>query len=149
MKKLWKKLFAITAVSLTISLAGLVMSGQILAQTRCVDNENGTVTDSSTGLMWQKALAGPMDWYPAMSHASNMSLGGHSGWRLPSKDELVGLYNSQCKDMMDVQNKTYWSATTYSYDAPYAWYVSFYNGYVNSSSKFSSSYYARPVRTAP
>ncbi len=84
MKKLWKKLLAITAVSLTISLAGLVMAGQVFgaAPPQCVDNGNGTVTDNTTGLMWQKATVGLMNWDAAMIYASNMLLGGLSGWRL-------------------------------------------------------------------
>ncbi len=149
MKKLWKKLLAITAVSLTISLAGLVVSGPVFCfgPPQCVDNKNGTVTDNTTGLMWQRATDGLMNWDAAMIHASNMLLGGLSGWRLPSKDELVGLYNSECKKNMDVKGAAYWSATIDASVTENPWVVHFYNGLVAYGNK-SYSYYARAVRTA-
>lgn len=71
---------------------------------QCVGNEDGsTVTDVGAGLMWQTATAGQMNWDAAMSYASGLTLGGNSDWRLPNKDELKGLYDSPCKDMMDVR----------------------------------------------
>jgi hypothetical protein len=76
------------------------MSGTAFAE-RCVDNGDGTVADNSTGLMWQKATAGEMSWDAARRYASGLSLGGRSGWRLPSRYALQGLYNSPCKDVMD------------------------------------------------
>ncbi len=155
MNKLWKKLLAITAVSLTISLVGLVISGPVFGSgspdsPQCVDNGNGTVTDNNARLMWQKATDGPMNWDAAMSHASNMSLGGLSGWRLPTVDELKGLYNSSCKNMMDVKSSWdnyYWSATTFADNTYYAWRVYFSNGVVNVYYK-SDRYYVRAVRAA-
>ena len=84
-----------------LCLTGLFLSGTAFAD-RCVDNGDGTVTDNGTGLMWQKATAGPMNWNDARSYASGLSLGGHSGWGLPNRDELSGLYHSPCKEMMKV-----------------------------------------------
>lgn len=101
----------IVTVALMLCLTGLVMSGTAFAD-RCVDNGDGTITDNGAGLMWQKATDGRMNWNDAMSYASGLSLGGHSGWRLPNKDELVGLYNSECKNLMNVRSVRYWSSTT-------------------------------------
>ncbi|WP_031388478.1 Lcl C-terminal domain-containing protein [Desulfonatronum thiodismutans] len=140
-----KKLFAIAILAVTLCLTGLVVSGAALAQP-CVDNGDGTVTDNGTGLMWQKATAGPMNWFAAMSYANSLSLGGHLGWRLPSKDVLVNLYHSHCKSMMEVVSPLfYWSSTTNAGLMYVAWLVDFGNGVVYGSSK-SHSYYVRAVR---
>ena len=88
-----------------------------------LDMGDGTIIDAHAALMWQKATAGPMDWSDAMSYASGLSLGGHSDWKLPTKDELVGLYNSECKKLMDVQSSYYWSSTTGVYGKNGAWLV--------------------------
>ncbi len=139
-----KKLIAVAILAVTLCLSGLAVSGTALAQ-QCVDNGDGTVTDNSTGLMWQKATAGPMNWHSAMSYASGLSMGGHSGWRLPSRDELANLYHSPCKSMMEVVSSHYWSSTTHALDTNHAWLVNFYNGVVYGYNK-SSSYYVRAVR---
>ena len=112
---------------------------------QCEDNGDGTVTDNGSGLMWQKATDGLMDWNTAMSYASGLSLGGHSGWRLPDKDELKGLYNSECKKLMDVRRDWYWSSTTYASDTDYAWFVDFNYGGMSGYSK-SYNYFVRAVR---
>ncbi|MFO7728636.1 MAG: DUF1566 domain-containing protein [Desulfonatronovibrio sp.] len=139
-----KKLLAVATMAVMLCLTGLVISGTAIAQ-QCVDNGDGTVTDNGTGLMWQKATAGPMNWDAAMSYASSLSLGGHSGWGLPSKDELLGLYHGpSCRDMMDVRKDYYWSSTTYALYTDYAWLVNYLGG-VGSSDK-SGSYYIRAVR---
>ena len=147
MKAVQQKWFVIVAMAAMLCLAGLVISGTVFAE-QCVDNGDGTVTDNGTGLMWQKATAGPMNWDDAMSYASSLSLGGHSGWGLPNKDELYGLYHSPCKSIMEVVSSHlshYWSSTTYA-DYPHgAWRVSFANGVVSLSNK-SNSYYVRAVR---
>jgi hypothetical protein len=57
-----------------------------------VDNGDGTVTDTATGLMWQQADSGRgMDWAAALSYARSLRLGGRSDWRLPSAKELQSI----------------------------------------------------------
>ena len=129
MKAVQQKWFVIVALAFMLCLAGLIISGTVFAQ-QCVDNRDGTVTDNGTGLMWQKATAGPMNWNDAMSYASGLSLGGHSGWRLPTKDELVGLYNSPYKGIMDVVNDWYWSSSPYAGRSNSVWLVDFNGGFV-------------------
>lgn len=49
------------------------------------DNNDGTVTDAATGLMWQKQDSGQgMDWESALKYAENLTLAGHRDWRLPN-----------------------------------------------------------------
>ena len=55
------------------------------------DNHNRTITDGSTGLMWQQAEAALMTWASALSYCENLSLGGYADWRLPNIKELASL----------------------------------------------------------
>ena len=60
---------------------------------RFIDNGDGTVTDTRTGLMWAAKDNGKdIDWPEAKRFCENLILGGHSDWRLPTQDELEGLY---------------------------------------------------------
>ncbi|MGD9576766.1 MAG: DUF1566 domain-containing protein [Syntrophorhabdus sp.] len=56
------------------------------------DNGNGTVSDRATGLTWQKADSNKgMNWGEALQYAENLTLGGHSDWRLPNAKELQSI----------------------------------------------------------
>ncbi len=57
------------------------------------DNNNGTVTDNVTGLMWQKTDNGESTWETALLNASTLALGGHTDWRLPTPAELFTIFN--------------------------------------------------------
>ncbi len=51
-------------------------------------------TDPATNLMWTKKDNGAdVDWQRATEYCSNLQLAGHSDWRLPSIDELQGIYD--------------------------------------------------------
>lgn len=54
-----------------------------------LDQGDGSVLDSATGLLWQKASGGPLGWLEAMSYCThnNPGLPG-TKWRLPTVDEL-------------------------------------------------------------
>ena len=57
-----------------------------------VDNNDGTISDLATGLMWQKSDDGiARDWQTALSYSENLSLAGYSDWRLPSAKELQSI----------------------------------------------------------
>lgn len=62
---------------------------------RLTDNGDSTVTDSATGLMWQKYDAGSgMDWQSALAYAQTknaQSYIGHNDWRLPDAKELQSI----------------------------------------------------------
>ncbi len=105
---------------------------------RFVDNSNGTVTDTQTGLMWTKDASpfGMLDWNEAKSRCSYFSIPGISGWRLPSKDELVVLYHAMNSGhpFNGVQLSYYWSSTSRVVFF-YAWSVSMNNGYGHTVNK--------------
>ena len=57
-----------------------------------IDNGNGSISDVSTGLMWQQADSGSaMSWQAALAYAESLTLGGHDDWRLPNAKELQSI----------------------------------------------------------
>ena len=62
---------------------------------RFIAYDNGTVLDTSTNLMWAaKDNGGDITWEKAKSYCKNYRGGGYSDWRMPTQDELAGLYDN-------------------------------------------------------
>lgn len=55
------------------------------------DNNDGTVTDLATGLMWTKSDKNDLNWQQALEWAETLELAGHSDWRLPNVKELQSI----------------------------------------------------------
>ncbi|MEA3315591.1 MAG: DUF1566 domain-containing protein, partial [Campylobacterota bacterium] len=99
------------------------------------DNSNNTVTDNTTGLIWQDGSDIPsLDWEGAVDYCENLEFAGQNDWRLPNRNELYSIVdldnynpaiNSEFKNIQN--NDYYWSSTSYS--SSYAWGVYFYYGY--------------------
>ena len=56
-----------------------------------VDNGDGTITDTNTGLMWQQSPGDKMSFDDAVDGAEDFALAGHDDWRLPTIKELYSL----------------------------------------------------------
>ena len=56
-----------------------------------VNNLDGTITDTDTGLMWAQAAGPATNWTGALTYAENLTLAGYSDWRLPNIKELQTL----------------------------------------------------------
>jgi arylsulfatase A-like enzyme len=56
-----------------------------------VNNNDGTITDTDTSLMWTQLPASAMSWQSAISYAENLTQGGYTDWRLPDVKELQTL----------------------------------------------------------
>lgn len=57
-----------------------------------VNNGDGTVTDSATGLIWQQADDGATrDWEDALAYCESLSLTSNDDWRLPNTKELQSI----------------------------------------------------------
>jgi Protein of unknown function (DUF1566) len=84
--------------SLSLLFLGLCLSALAEAQTGVpvgVDAAlNSTWNDPATGLLWTKMDNGAdVDWNQATAYCSNLRLAGYSGWRLPTIEELQGIYD--------------------------------------------------------
>ena len=109
---------------------GELRSGAPWPAVRFLDNEDGTVTDQLTGLLWlQNADAfGRMPWQAALDACSGLASGdkgldddSKSGdWRLPNLNELRSLIDYSEKapalpkphPFSNVRSSLYWSSTT-------------------------------------
>ncbi|ETR68558.1 MAG: hypothetical protein OMM_04498 [Candidatus Magnetoglobus multicellularis str. Araruama] len=117
-----------------------------------VINKDDTVTDTCTGLMWQKeASTHDMTWQNAMEYCENLSLSDFKDWRLPTLQELRSIvdyskfYPAINQDYYDgTMPVFYWSSTSYvNYSV--AWGFNFSDGYDRNDGKDSSNY-VRAVR---
>jgi Protein of unknown function (DUF1566)/Carboxypeptidase regulatory-like domain len=121
--------------------------------TRFVDNQDGTVTDNLTGLIWLENAGcfSPTTWSTAVaevnqlaSGACGLSDGSSAGqWRLPNLNELESLVDvstanpalSAGNPFTNVSNAIYWSSTSYfggEAGSPNAWAIRFSDGrYMN------------------
>jgi hypothetical protein len=101
-----------------------------------VDNGDGTVTDTSTGLIWQQnAPDDIMNWEQALAYCEALSLADKTDWRLPSINELRSLVDYGRRGpsidttyFPNARSTFYWSSTTYASDTTSAWCVYFLDG---------------------
>jgi hypothetical protein len=114
----------ILAIGLFV-LLGLICMPAIAAD-RFVNNEDGTVTDTETGLMWAaKDNGDPINWQGAGTYCLNYSGGGHTDWRMPTLAELASLYDPDVKNKhgyhltnhIDTSAESCWSSDTRGFEA--------------------------------
>lgn len=114
-------------------------------------NGDGTVTDTETGLIWDRCTWGQTgadcDGGAASTHTWSQALGvaitantanhkGHNDWRLPNRTELESLVDiTRWNPAIDTSafpntvSNWYWSSTSYTPFPAFAWYVHFDYGY--------------------
>ncbi len=84
-----------------LAMAGLVPASrgnEIKREGRFIAYDNGTVLDTKTNLMWAAKDSGEaMKWANAKSYCENYRGGGYTDWRMPTQDELAGLYDSSLR----------------------------------------------------
>ncbi|MBI9059755.1 MAG: DUF1566 domain-containing protein [Labilibaculum sp.] len=117
-------------------------------------NDDGTITDSASGLMWAQADNGEaMNWETALAYCEASELAGHNDWRMPNVKELQGIVdysyspsaeNSEnvgaaidpifsCTPIINEAGNDdygyYWTGTSANFTSGkpfyYAWYVAF------------------------
>lgn len=88
------------------------------------DNGDGTVTDTTSGLMWQKTGQGTTnDWQEMLGVCSGLSLAGYTDWRLPDIKELVTTINAEAS--LDILQGLYCSSTTIAEENNSVWVIQF------------------------
>jgi len=131
---------------------------------RFTDNNDGTVTDNLTGLVWLENANcfGVSNWSDALSDCNSLADGScgltdgstAGDWRLPNINELHSLIDSGESNpalpdghpFTSVQIWYYWSSTTVVSGTSNAWYVYPGDGFVTSAPKNSAVCYVWPVR---
>jgi probable HAF family extracellular repeat protein len=121
--------------------------------------EADCMVDNLTGLMWPKNanyFNGTKNWDDAIDSASNLTLCGHSDWRLPNENELESLTNADASDnaawlmsmgLTSVQRNFYWSSTTQALYPLSAWVIDMWDSAVTYDSRGKAAYnYVWPVR---
>ena len=127
-------------------------------------NANGTVTQTTTGLMWKQCnegLSGAncatgtvtyLTWSDALLAARNSTFAGYTDWRLPNKQELESLVDDSCFAAINdtvfpntVADWT-WTSTTLAAGPASAWIVFFGHGDSNASNKAGDDVAVRFVR---
>lgn len=137
---------------LLVSLFIFNSSFSIAQASNLSNNGNGTVTDSSTGLVWQQAEPGEKTWNDALAYCEGLSLAGADDWRLPNIKELESLTDdTRFSPALDTTyfpgavSASYWSSTTSAGSTNVAWYVDFIYGDGTNLYKYYT-YYVRCVR---
>ncbi|MFW5837562.1 MAG: DUF1566 domain-containing protein [Desulfovibrionaceae bacterium] len=82
---------------------GVLLAALLLPHTgwaAFTDNGDGTISDSTTGLVWQKDgdTAGQKTWENALSYCQALDLGGEEDWRLPDRKELQSIVDYTADD---------------------------------------------------
>jgi hypothetical protein len=110
-----------------------------------IDNADGTITDSASGLVWEKSTgASAVTLAKAKSYCEKLSLGGKNDWRLPTRNEMQSIvdytrFNPAIDTAYfpDTVSSEYWTSTKVASD--YAggdlwWFVGFRDGDISSFS---------------
>ena len=143
----------------------------ILASTpdsQLIDNNDNTVTDLKTGLMWKKCLegvsgnlcdTGSLDYFtwqqaleqPGVVNAAS-GFAGHTDWRLPNIRELISIVEEQCYNpainlnrFPNAPSSSVWSGSPNANNTNNAWNVNFNNGNSNNNNR-NNDQYVRLVR---
>jgi hypothetical protein len=108
-----------------------------------MENGDMTVTDTVTGLMWQKvAPTGTFTQAQTVAFCPTLTLGGHNDWRLPSLVELVSLVDyGQAYPGPTIDSTSFpatpaavfWSSSPAAGSQFAAWLVNFNYGFVGYS----------------
>lgn len=116
------------------------------------DNGDGTVTDLSTGLIWQKEAYDATTWEDALSYSEGLELAGFADWRLPNIKELQSISDARYVNpsmdtsaFTDALSEAYWSSTSLVNQPDDAWIIEFNRGIVTHSTKTNQNY-VRSVR---
>lgn len=148
---------------------GALRKGVLWPISRFTNNNNGTVTDNLTGLIWLRNANcfSARKWADALDDANGLANGFCSltdgstagQWRLPNVRELLSLidYNSS-SPAFPPNNPTgfpftnlqpsvrYWSSTTVANNSLAAWNIDFDIGTVNRNAPKTTTFYVWPVR---
>lgn len=115
----------------------------------------GFRVDEATYLMWQDVPENrgmTLNWEEAKAYCGALELEGFGDWWLPSESELISIVDLERpegrriqKGFRYVRGAAYWSSSTYAWNAPHAWLVSFASGTALTDEK-AKRHFVRCVR---
>lgn len=132
-----------------------------------VDNGDGTVTNTSLGLVWMRCSLGQewdneacigeaskLTWQQALLAAHGYKYAGQLGWRVPNMKELASLTERSCvrpaiNELIfpNTASDDYWTSTPSVVDPKRAWVIAFFNS-SNSLKDKNLFVFTRLVKTA-
>ncbi len=115
-----------------------------------VDNNDGTITDMATALMWQKSDDGTeRTWDEAVLYCESLELADNTDWMLPRIHMLENLIDSSFSPTINpafsVKPSYYWSSSESRASVKSAKYVNFFYGNTYAFSK-DNTYYSICVK---
>ncbi|MCF7501265.1 DUF1566 domain-containing protein [Pseudoalteromonas sp. L1] len=169
-----RQLSLLVSVGLFAALAGVAQAqvcydgvAETTPTTRFVINDDGTVSDSKTGLMWQRCSFGQsyntetlncegtsqqLSWGEALRGATMSDYAQYNDWHVPNIKELASILEHQCVQpsineqvFYATKLQNYWSSTSGKERTDLAWVYQFDKG-VNSLHAKTSDLYLRLVR---
>lgn len=125
-----------------------------------IDSGNLTVTDQTTGLIWQKNIGvigtnSYVMWHEAMQYCENLVQAGFDDWRLPDILESLSLVDNSYSEpaikteLFDSGNppSMVWTSTTVAENPNKAWKVSYNDGAPSNSTYKYDKGFVRCVRS--
>jgi hypothetical protein len=115
-----------------------------------IDNNDSTVTDETSGLMWQQETSkDEMTSEHALEYCENLNLCGYTNWRLPTITELLNLLDYS-RDYPEIYSKCFPNKISSFYWCLNhkwgEWGVNFPDGYNRNGHKYNR-WYVRAVRS--
>lgn len=131
---------------------------------RFSNNNDGTITDEATGLIWKRCsegLSGELcesgtpsifSWTDALKAGENSHFAGKNDWRLPNIKELASIVERQCT--MPAINEivfpatptmSFWTSSQYDANSAFAWNIYFPYGISDGNNK-EYKFFVRLVR---
>jgi len=99
---------------------------------RFVNNNDDTITDITTGLMWIQQDIDERTWEYALNQVNTLYVADYYDWRMPTREELRSIvdYTKSTSvvsdDFSDMTNANYWTSTAYQDN--HVWCIDFDNG---------------------
>ena len=167
----FKLLYALATISLSFNIAAAQTCYDGVDTTTPTDrftiNADGTVSDSETGLMWQRCSYGQtyntetqlcegstpsLTWQEALRGAKNDTTADYDDWQMPNIKELASILEHSCTEpsinedvFLGTKLQNYWSNTSGVSTMSSAWVYQFDSG-LNSLHAKTSNVYLRLVR---
>lgn len=137
-----------------------------------IEHADGTVTQKSTGLMWQRCPVGTqwdgascqgqsraLNWHEAMQESLLSNYAGYQDWRLPELAELTAIVEQGCSPRVNLEvfpavgnlvEQYFWTGTQVQLRGGRAWNVNFASGQQHlSRPHLRGLFRARLVRSVP